>query len=165
MIKTDRLLLIPMDCEIIDSLIKSSKISYDKYSLINDAGESLIPDDEYLNKMKIRLIQHPEEYPFAVDYLIVLETVNTIIGSIDYKYMPDSDGVSEIGYGMNRKYEGHGYMTEAVNAMLELGKKNNVKKVVADTLIDNTKSQKVLNRCGFSFSKKEDNKLWFYKFL
>ena len=134
-------------------------------NFINDGAEYLNPSPQYLHKIKQRLIDHPEEYPLAVDYLIIVKEVKNVIGTIYYKYLPDVDKTSEIGYGMNPKYEGHGYMSEALSAMLLMGKENNISKVIADTSIDNIKSQKVLIRCGFELIKKENDKLWFSKSL
>ena len=165
MIETERLLLMPRDLGTIDALLESDEVFFARYGFINDGGEFINPSPDYLHKERQRLIDHPEEYPFAVDYLIVVKEIKTAIGSIDYKRMPDENGVSEIGYGMSPQYEGHGYMTEAVLAMLSFGKENGVKKVVADTLIDNVKSQNVLRRCRFSKTGKEENKFWFARVL
>ena len=163
MIETDRLLLIPVDAEMIDSLLESDEAFFSRYGLINDGGEFVNPSPDYLHKIKQRLVDHPEEYPLAVDHLIVIKNIKTVIGSIDFKYLPNERGVSEIGYGMKAKYEGRGYMTEAVLAMISFGKVNGVKTVIADTLLDNVKSQKVLACCGFSLTRKEANKFWFSK--
>ena len=165
MIETDRLLLIPMDLNVIDALLESDDAFFNRYGIINDGGEFINPSPDYLHKEKRRLVDHPEEYPFAVDYLIVVKATKTAIGSIDYKRMPDENAISEIGYGMSPQYEGHGYMTEALLAMISFGKDNGVKKIIADTLIDNVKSQNVLLRCGFSQTGKEGNKYWFAKSL
>ena len=165
MIKTERLLLIPVDCAMLDSLLESDATFFSRYGFINDGGEFVNPSPNYLHKIKQRLIDHPEEYPLAVDHLIVVKDIKTVIGSIDFKYMPNEQGVSEIGYGMKAKYEGRGYMTEAVLAMISFGKAKGIKMIIADTLIDNTKSQQVLGRCGFSLTKKEPNKFWFAKHL
>lgn len=163
MIETERLLLIPIDLDMIDALLESDDAFFNRYGFINDGGEFVNPSPNYLHKEKQRLIDHPEIYPFAVDYLIVVKSIKTVIGSIDYKRMLDENGVTEIGYGMSPQYEGHGYMTEAVLAMISFGKENGAKKVVADTFIDNVKSQNVLRRCGFSKTGKEGNKFWFAK--
>ena len=55
-------------------------------------------------------------------------------------------------------------MTEALAGFLEFGKRLGIKTVLADTLKDNVKSQRVLNRCGFVFLK-EDGNLWWKKDL
>ena len=164
MLETERLILIPVDLDIIDALLESDDVFLNKYGYINDGGEYLNPSPEYLHKIRSRLIEHPEEYPLAVDYLIIVKELRTVIGSIDFKYLP-INGVSEIGYGMKPEYEGKGYMTEAVNALLKYGKDNGVSKVIADTKESNYKSQNVLKRNGFIFDKKEGGMLWFSKDL
>lgn len=55
-----------------------------------------------------------------------------------------------IGYSIDEKFQGKGYMKEALDLFLkyafeELG----LHRVEASTLVDNIKSQKVLERCGF----------------
>lgn len=72
--------------------------------------------------------------------------------------------MTEVGYGLNPVYEGHGYMTEALRAFLEFGKGLGIKTVLADTLPYNRRSQNVLKRCGFRFLR-EDGNLWWEKEL
>lgn len=164
MMENKRLLLIPIDIEMIDALLESNEVFFAKYGYINDGGEYLTPSIDYLYKIKNRLLEHPEEYPFATDYLIIIKDIKTIIGSIDFKYLP-INGVTEIGYGMSKQYEGHGYMSEAVALMLDYAKNSGVNKVIADTLANNIKSQNVLKRNGFIFDKAKDNMLYFFKEL
>lgn len=159
MIETERLLLLPVDVDILDSLIESDDIFMDKYGYKNDGGPYLKPSPSYLSKIKQRLIDYPEEYPLAVDYMIIIKDNKTVIGTIYYKNMPDDEGVSEIGYGMNSNYEGKGYMTEALQAMLVYGKNSGVKIAVAETAYQNLKSQNVLKRCGFSVISVQEDRL------
>lgn len=164
MLETERLLLIPVTLDIIDSLLISDDFFCSKYGYKNDGGEYLNPSPDYLYKIRDRLTEHLEEYPVAVDYLIIIKDIKTVIGTIYFKSLP-VDGVSEIGYGMSPQYEGNGYMSEALEAMLKYGKENNIKTVIADTMIDNVKSQKVLLRNGFINIETKDNKLLFQKSL
>ena len=164
MLETKRLLLIPVTLDIIDTLLVSDDLFYSKYGYKNDGGEYLNPSPDYLYKIRDRLTEHPEEYPVAVDYLIIIKDIKTVIGTIYFKSLP-VDGVSEIGYGMSPQYEGNGYMSEALETMLKYGKENNIKTVIADTMIDNVKSQKVLIRNGFINIETKDNKLLFQKSL
>ena len=117
----------------------------------------------FLKKLEKEIGDDPENYLFFTEFLIVLKENSHVIGSIDYKYVP-RDGVTEVGYGMNPAYTGHGYMTEALTAFLDLGRKLGIRKVLADTLPDNLPSQNVLKRCGFRFLK-EDGNLWWEKDL
>ena len=162
MLESKRLLLIPMDIDIIDSLLESDDVFLFKYGYINDGGEYLNPSPEYLHKERDRIVSNPNNYPLAVDYLIIIKEIKTVIGTIDFKYLP-VDGVTEVGYGMTPKYEGKGYMSEALGLMIEFAKENGVKKIKADTLPTNIKSQNVLKRNGFIFDKEENNMLWFIK--
>ena len=82
-----------------------------------------------------------------------------MIGSIDFKYTPE-DGTTEVGYGMNPAYTGHGYMTEALKAFLGLGKRLGIRKVLAETVRENVRSQNVLKRCGFRFLRDESSLWW-----
>lgn len=66
---------------------------------------------------------------------------------------------------MNPKYEGHVYMNEALSMMLVMGKENGIINVIADTDINNVKSQNVLKRCGFSLIKQDNDKLSFSKII
>ena len=119
--------------------------------------------NDFLKKLEKEIGDDPENYLFFTDFLIVLKENSHVIGSIDYKYVP-RNGVTEVGYGMNPAYTGHGYMTEALTAFLDLGRKLGIRKVLADTLPDNLPSQNVLKRCGFRFLK-EDGNLWWEKDL
>ena len=160
MIEGKRIELIPVDVEIIDTLLLSDEAFFERYGLRNDGGEYLNPSPDYLHKIRTKIIEHPEEYPLAVDQLVVLKDIKTVIGTIYYKSLP-IDGASEIGYGMNPSYEGNGYMSEALLLMLIVGKKYGINKVAADTTIDNIKSQKVLRRNGFVLDIIEGNMMWF----
>ena len=162
--ENERIKLIPITLEMIDHLLISDKDFYDTYGLVNEGEEYLNPSPDYLHKIRKRLEEHPEEYPLAVDQLIVLKETNTVIGTIYYKKLPNH-GASEVGYGMNPKYEGHGYMTEALSLLLEYGKIHGVTIVFADTLCNNFKSQNVLDRNGFIAYKEDGHTMWFSKML
>lgn len=66
-----------------------------------------------------------------------------MVGSADFKDVPNKDGEVEIGYGLGDGFRHHGYMTEAVQAM-------SVRHVIAETETDNLASQRILQRCGFT---------------
>lgn len=113
----------------------------------------------YLRKLETELAADPEHGLFFTEFLIALRENSHVIGSIDYKYIP-RDGVTEVGYGMNPAYEGHGYMTEALGAFLAFGRSRGIKTVRADTRPDNVRSRNVLKRCGFRFVRADRNLWW-----
>ena len=157
-IETERLVLFPYTEENL-RLFNSDLARFEERFGVVYRGEEL---DHlltgFLEKLEREIADDPDNYLFFTEFLIVLKENSHIIGSIDFKYVP-RDGVTEVGYGMNPHYEGHGYMSEALRAFLEFGKRLGIRTVLADTLKDNVKSQNVLRRCGFRFLR-EDGNLW-----
>ena len=78
--------------------------------------------------------------------------------------LPDENGQVLLGYYIYGKFEGKGYMTEALVVFLEWIFLNpDVKLVVADTLEDGYGSQKVLKKNGFVFAGPSDEGLRWQK--
>lgn len=83
-------------------------------------------------------------------WFILLKTHRTIVGSAVFKDSPDSGGRVEIGYGLGRAFEGHGYMSEAVEVLCGWAlRQPGVRHVTAETDADGFASQRLLQRCGF----------------
>ena len=158
-IQTERLVLFPYTEENL-ALFNSDIEAFEREYGVIYRGEEL---DHLLKSFLIKLEKEiacdPENYLFFTEFLIVLKETSHVIGSIDYKYVP-RDGVTEVGYGMNPDYTGHGYMTEALSAFLDLGRSLGISTVRADTLPDNIKSRNVLKRCGFEFLYEDKNLFW-----
>jgi RimJ/RimL family protein N-acetyltransferase len=75
---------------------------------------------------------------------------DVVIGDIGFHTAP-SFGSIEIGYGIVPAHRGHGYVTEAVNALTAWAlAQPGVTEVRAETDPDNLASQNVLARAGFS---------------
>jgi len=157
-IETERLVLFPCTKENL-ALFNSDLPLFERTFGVTYRGEEL---DHlligFLKKLEDEIAADPENYLFFTEFLLVLKENSRIIGSIDYKYVP-RDGVTEVGYGLNPAYMGHGYMTEALRAFLCFGRRLGIRTVRADTRADNVKSQNVLKRCGFRFLR-EDGNLW-----
>ncbi len=157
-IETERLLLFPYTQENL-ALFNTDLRRFEETFGVTYHGEELdYLLQSFLKKLETEIAEDPEHFLFFTEFLIVLKENSHIIGSIDYKYVP-RDGATEVGYGLNPRYEGHGYMTEALTAFLQFGKTLGIRTVRADTLADNVRSQNVLKRCGFRFLR-EDGNLW-----
>ncbi len=75
---------------------------------------------------------------------------DTVIGDIGFHTAPSAGSV-EIGYGIVPPHRGHGYVTEAVNALTAWAlAQPGVTEVRAETEPDNVASQRVLDRAGFT---------------
>ncbi|MBR2520571.1 MAG: GNAT family N-acetyltransferase [Oscillospiraceae bacterium] len=162
-IETDRLILFPFT-EASLALFNSDLTGFENKYGIKYQGEELdwlLRD--FLKKLEREIADDPDNYLFFTEFLITLKETDSVIGSIDYKYVP-RDGLTEVGYGLNPQFERRGYMTEALTAFLDFGRRSGLKAVLAETKKDNTKSQNVLKRCGFVFLREGGN-LWWKKDL
>lgn len=158
-IETERLLLFPYTQENL-ALFNRDLPKFEVRYGVKYRGEELDEQlRDFLKQLEREIADDPEHYLFFTEFLIVLRESDTVIGSIDYKYVP-RDGVTEVGYGLNPRFEGRGYMTEALRAFLDFGRSLGIRTVRADTLKNNVKSQRVLRKCGFRFLREGENLWW-----
>ena len=87
------------------------------------------------------------------DYAIELKAEEKVIGSIGIvEFSPKAEGVAEIGYVLNPRFQGNGYMTEALKGMFVYIKKNQIaKRIVLRHDVENVKSGNVMKRAGMVF--------------
>ena len=162
-IETERLVLFPFTQESLSLFNQDLPAFEQRFGVVYQGEELDHLLRSFLLKLEKELAVDPEHFLFFTEFLIARREDSRVIGSIDYKYVPRS-GVPEVGYGMNPRFEGRGYMTEALMAFLEFGRALGIRTVRADTERENVKSQNVLKRCGFSFLQ-EDGNLWWEKTL
>ena len=72
-----------------------------------------------------------------------------VVGLCGYKHVPTGSGIVEIGYGIAATRRRRGHATRAVAAMLEAARRDGVRVVLAETVVDNFASQRVLESNGF----------------
>jgi ribosomal-protein-alanine N-acetyltransferase len=73
---------------------------------------------EALPVVRERLRAHPDETQWW-NWLIVERETGRAVGSVAFGGTPDARGAVLIGYAMYPEFEGHGYATEAVRAMIQ----------------------------------------------
>ncbi len=97
---------------------------------------------QYLEKLK----EDPTISGWGV-WLVINKETNTIIGDIGFKGKPNSDNTVEVGYGIIPSAQNKGYATEAVKEIIEWAFSfKNVDKVIAECLVDNFSSIRVLEK-------------------
>jgi RimJ/RimL family protein N-acetyltransferase len=75
-----------------------------------------------------------------------------LVGSGGFKGPPLPDGTVELGYSVFPQYQGRGYATEAVSALLLWAfSHNEVARVIAETALENRSSIRVLEKLGFTY--------------
>lgn len=93
-----------------------------------------------------------EEHPWFTYWVIVLKEERIGAGLVGFKGTPNANGEVEIGYGIDEQYQRCGYMTEAVNTLIEWAFTHPEVRAITAThvLAKNFASQKVLMKTGFT---------------
>ena len=134
-IKTERVNIYPASDEEIETLIASQTVPDLKAAY-----------QEMLDGCR----RHPDLREWYAIWNIELnDKSKAVVGNLSFKGF-GSDGILEIGYGMNSKYEGQGLMTEAVSAVVRwAATQEEVKWIEAETEESNAASKRVLEKAGF----------------
>jgi RimJ/RimL family protein N-acetyltransferase len=98
---------------------------------------------------RIRTSTTPD--PWTHGFTIMHRASGATIGSCAYKGTPDADQTVEIAYGVDTKYQGRGFATEAAQALVEYAMSSGRVRVVrAHTRPDGKASIRVLGKLGFT---------------
>lgn len=101
--------------------------------------------------------EHPEHYPWATTWEIVLLPHNVSVGGMGFGGPPDELGYVQVGYSLDLRYRGQGIATEALQLLMNWAfGQPGVKAIYADTPKDNLPSQQVLIRSGFALKGETD---------
>lgn len=90
--------------------------------------------------------KYKDEFDF--NYAIALKENNKVIGYININF---DDEANDVGYGLNNKYWNNGYIHEALIALIEVAKKNNLKYLTVTHDIHTFKSGNVLKKANFVY--------------
>ena len=103
----------------------------------------------------------PDNYLWHSFWLLIRRTDRVVVGSMDFKDVPDDNGETEIGYGLGEAFTHQGYMTEAVQALCDWAMRQPmVKHIIAETETDGYASQNILERCGFQKYQQGETCWW-----
>lgn len=94
-----------------------------------------------------------EDDPRTIRFIITLKDSDEPVGSIDIvRYIDDNP---EIGYCLSKKYWNQGIMSEVCKAFVKYLFDIGFKKIYINAMEDNIGSNRVIEKCGFKFIKKE----------
>ena len=99
-----------------------------------------------------RMAEALEENPDleAWEGMVIGRATNVAVGQMGFKGPPDARRRVEIGYGINPSFEGRGYATEGVRALVAwAAEQPQVEQIVAECLESNVGSVRVLEKVGF----------------
>lgn len=153
MIQTKRLFLVPTTPQ----LLRWEMAHHDQLGRALNASIPLLWPPENLRDALEFFAGNMESTPdntewVAYYWLSTSEIPNqrVLVGSGGFKGEPDANGEVEIGYGTLDEFQGKGYATEAVNALVSWAlSQNHAKLVMAEALEENLPFLRVLEKAGF----------------
>lgn len=161
-LETERLELIALAREHLELALNN--ISQLTADLKIQASEEVFSDESRQAMMiKISRMDHVERWlhSWYTYFLLVQRVDRQAVGVCGFKGQPTLYGSVELGYAMHEGFRNHGYMTEAVRALVQWAfTHDNCTCVTAETLRDNFASQKVLTKAGLTLHRAAEKMLY-----
>lgn len=160
-LETERLVLFPLHADQLELWVTNLTVLEEQLKAVYraDALDGFFGD---IVKGQIEITRRDAvQYYFHTFWLLIEKQMHVIIGSADFKNVPDASGTVEIGYGMGADFQGRGYMTEAASTMCRWAlNRKDVHRVVAETEKWNIASMRVLQKCGMHRLKETKDSYW-----
>ncbi|MFT8477445.1 MAG: GNAT family N-acetyltransferase [Liquorilactobacillus sp.] len=160
-IETDRLDLVPLTVAQYHHWINNISL-LEKELECSYQAEPL--EDIFLSILRKQFVvtkKDAKNYLYHTFWFLIRKTDRVVVGSADFKDLPDNQDEVEIGYGLGKRFNHKGYMTEAIQAMCHWAlTQENVSCIIAETEISNSASQNMLRRCGFKTYQKGSACWW-----
>lgn len=163
-INTERLQLIPLSTKQLELYLEKPE------QLEQELGMSIsraVVTEKAQRAIRIKLAKMANvdttHHPWYTYWLLVIRHLPFGAGLIGFKGLPDEQGEAEIGYGIDPDQQGHGYVTEAVQAMLAWAfQEPACRAVIApDTKKWNVASNRILAKVGMHmYAETEEANFW-----
>jgi len=118
-INTERLQLIPLNTKQLELYLVNPEQLEQELGL---AISRVVVTEKAQRAIHIKLAKMANidtiHHPWYTYWLLVIRDLPFGAGLIGFKGLPDEQGEAEIGYGIDPSHQRHGYVTEAVQAML-----------------------------------------------
>ncbi|MDD7733260.1 MAG: GNAT family N-acetyltransferase [Firmicutes bacterium] len=150
MIKTERLILRKLQESDLDAFFAwASDEEVSKY--VTFPTHQTKEDTRRILNLWLRQYEDEDTVRFAIENKDSAE----VMGMIDVPRITP-EGYPEIGYCSAKKYWGKGYMTEACKAMVDYLFERGYQKILIRARIENIGSNRVIEKTGFVFIKREE---------
>ena len=120
--------------------------------------ESILDSTKIAISKKIIKMQSSNEdiHEWYTYWLIINKEIQKGIGFIGFKGVPDVNGYSEVGYSISPNYSKKGFMTEALETLINWACiTQGAKGITAKVLKTNIGSIKVLSNCNFKLDSSD----------
>ncbi len=153
--ETERLVWVPLTLEILEATMHDrEKLA----RLCNAHVPEDWPDKDFAEALPFFIDLRAKNPGKPIwDGIIVHRADNVVIGSIGYTGGPDEQGRIVVGYGIIPAYRNSGYATEMLRGLIARAFQiPEVQVVVAECLVDNAASIRVLEKAGLQCLREED---------
>jgi ribosomal-protein-alanine N-acetyltransferase len=149
--ETERLILKPLTYEQLAKYIKNDN-SLEVELALNPTSRHI--SEELKEALEQTILPNvgdiSKNYLFSTLWTVILKSDNKMVGDLCFIGEPNAAGEIEIGYGTYDEFRKKGYMTEAVNGMIQwAAKQENVKSIIASTEKTNVASFTILEKNNF----------------
>jgi ribosomal-protein-alanine N-acetyltransferase len=148
-INTPRLKLIPLDLhqlelvlENVDDLEASLNVTIARTLLTGRVRRAIGMKIEKMKKADV------SQHDWFTYWLIIIKEANAGAGMLGFKGYPNPEGSTEIGYGIDTAYQNKGYMSEAVQVLVDWAFTHPFCRVITATEVENPASKRLLERLG-----------------
>lgn len=110
--------------------------------------------------MRVKVAEQRHHPRMSYELGIALRSTGELIGSVGMRIVKPRLATADLGYVLARKHWGHGYMTEAAEAMIRWGfTRLKLHRIFATCNQRNRRSARVLEKCGMrrEAAFKQDN--------
>ena len=157
-ITTERLILHPLDPA------EAARIVADRPDEA-DRWHPEYPFEDEVDLLRDLAVTDPEGVdPVFTLYVVRRRADRLAVGGIGFFGPPDAAGQVELGYGLVASARGAGLATEALRAASVTAFDHGARAILADTTLDNRASQRVLEKAGFTETRR-DNASVFYRLV
>ena len=153
-IETDRLELLPITRDLVEAVIAGRRDEAER--LVGARFPDLWPGRALVERAfscpleKLRV--DPEAWLWGARVLVTRtrsRATRVVVGSVVLNGRPNEAGTVEIAYGVDEKWQGHGYATEGTSAVIGWAlDQRDVRRVQACTFPWHRSSQRVLEKVG-----------------
>jgi [ribosomal protein S5]-alanine N-acetyltransferase len=161
---TERLKLIPLSIYNLSTGIENKDLMDKQLGLV-PTGIPLSQSIKRSYQLRMyRIIEDRKNWLFYTFWQIVHRQNNCSIGQVGFSGPPSMNGEVEVGYYIDAAFQQKGYMTEALQEIIEWALSNpSVIYIKARTSSDNYASQRVLQKSGLQLYLKESFYWWVMK--
>lgn len=161
-ILTPRLQLIPLSLHELELLLQNIE-AFETSMQIQMMREQITESVCRALRMKIGKMQKAEasQRDWFTYWLVVIQEGNVGAGLVGFKGFPDGAGSTEIGYGLDPAYQGKGYMSEAIQGLVDWAFAHPFCRVITASEVENPASRRLLERLGAQLlSSSEHSTSW-----